>query len=418
MKRDQLAAGLDIGSEAIRIAIAKLPKASEAERKLNIIGAAEVPSEGITKGAVNSVEEAVSSISLCLEKAERMVGLPIESVWVGISGSYIISQENKGIIAISRADGEIQSEDIERVIEAARLVNAPANYEILHVIPQSFTIDHQTGIKDPLGMTGIRLEANVQIIQGLSSQIKNLTRCIYRTGLDIEDLVFSILATAEAVLDKRQKELGVVLIDIGKSATNGVIFEDGDVIHTFNIPIASSHITSDIAIGLRSSIDTAEKVKIQFGSSDPKSVKKGEEINLADINAIDEGIVLRKYVAEIIEARVEEIFDRVIKELEKIDRVGKLPAGVILTGGGAKLDGVVEFAKKKFRLPAFLGYPHHFVSAVDRINDLNFATAVGLVLWGTNSEVHPSDEGLFRAKGKGLGGLSGKVKKLFKSFIP
>jgi cell division protein FtsA len=417
MKRDQLIAGLDVGSEAIRMAIARFPKTSEAERRLNVIGAAEATSEGISKGVINSVEEAVSSISLCLEKAERMVGLPIESVWVGVSGSHIISQESKGIVAISRVDGEIQEEDIERVIEAARLVNAPTNYEILHLIPQSFTIDHQTGIKDPLGMTGIRLEANVQVIQGLSSQIKNLTRCIYRTGLEIEDVVFSILAVAEAVLDKRQKELGVLLLDIGKSATNGVVFEDGDVIHTFNIPIASSHITSDIAIGLRSSIDTAEKVKIQFGNADLKNIKKNEEINLADLNTIDEGVVLRKYVAEIIEARVEEIFERAIKELEKIDRAGKLPAGVLFTGGGAKLNGLVELAKKKFRLPSFLGYPHHFTSAIDRISDLSFATAVGLVLWGTNVEIHP-DEGLLKLRVRGLGKLSNGIKKLFKSLIP
>lgn len=415
MKRDQLIAGLDVGSEAIRMAVARQPRASEAERKINIIGVAEATSEGITKGIINSVEEAVSSISLCLERAERMVGLPIESVWVGISGSHIISNENKGIVAISRADGEIQEEDIKRVIEAARLVNAPANYEILHVIPQSFAIDHQNGIKDPLGMAGIRLEANVQVIQGLSSQIKNLTRCIYRTGLEIEDLVFSILATAEAVLDKRQKELGVALIDIGKSATNGVIFEDGDVVHTFNIPIASSHITSDVAIGLRSSIDTAEKVKLQFGTADIKAIKKGEEIDLAALSSIDEGVVLKKYVAEIIEARVEEIFDRVAKEIDKIDRASKLPAGVILTGGGAKLGGLVELAKRKFKLPSFLGYPHHFISAIDRVNDLNFATAVGLTLWGINAEIHP-DEAMFKAKGRGLGKLGDKIKKIFKSF--
>lgn len=417
MKRDQLIAGLDVGSEAIRMAVARPPRTSEAERRLNIIGVAEATSEGISKGIINSVEEAVSSISLCLERAERMVGLPIESVWVGISGGQVISHENKGIVAISRADGEIQEEDIERVIEAARLVNAPANYEILHVIPQSFAIDHQSGIKDPLGMSGIRLEANVQVIQGLSSQIKNLTRCIYRTGLEIEDLVFSILATAEAVLDKRQKELGVALIDIGKSATNGVIFEDGDVIHTFNIPIASSHITADIAIGLRSSIDTAEKVKLQFGTADIKAIKKSEEIDLATLSSIDEGVVLRKYVAEIIEARVEEIFERVVKELDKIDRASKLPAGVIFTGGGAKLGGLAELAKRKFKLPAFLGYPHHFISAIDRVNDLSFATAVGLALWGINAEIHP-EEAMFKTKGRGLGKLGDKIKKIFKSFTP
>ena len=204
MLKDELITGLDIGSTAIRMVVGQK---SKGEEKLKIIGAAEGPAQGISKGVVISVEDAVSSISSVMEKVERMVGQPIEHAWIGISGSHIIAQESRGVVAVSKTDGEIRAEDVERVIEAARAVATPPNYEILHVIPKSFTVDSQTGIKDPIGMTGIRLEVETQIIQGLTAQIKNLTKCVYRTGLDIDDLVLSILAASESVLTPRQKEL-------------------------------------------------------------------------------------------------------------------------------------------------------------------------------------------------------------------
>jgi len=414
MRKSSLITGLDIGSTTIRLVVGER---SREQDKLKIIGAIESPAQGISKGVVVSVEDAVSSISSALERIERMVGQPIEHAWVGISGSHIIAQESQGVVAVSKADGEIRAEDVERVIEAARAVATPPNYEILHVIPKSFTVDSQTGIKDPVGMTGIRLEVEAQIIQGLSAQIKNLTKCIYRTGLDIDDLVLSVLATAESVLTNRQKELGVVVVNIGCSTTSVAVFEEGDVLHTAVLPLGSEYITSDIAIELRLAIDTAEKIKIREGSCLPSNFRKQEELRYAEVGGVEEGAFSKKHVAEVIEARVEEIFEKVDKELKKIGKSGMLPAGAVLTGNGAKLDSIMEVAKKVLRLPASLGYPQELVSNLDKVSDLSFTTAIGLVIWGSQMQ----KGGLFHLPGlpfKSVDKAAGQLRSWFKSLLP
>lgn len=376
-----LVAGLDIGSTAVRLAVGQLTTV-EGRPELHIIGAAEVPSEGVHRGVVSSIEDVVSSISSCLERAERMTGLPVKSVWVGISGSHIISEESKGVVAVSKTDGEITEEDVERAVEAARTVATPLNYEILHVIPKSYTVDGQIGIKDPIGMTGVRLEVDTQIIQGLSAQIKNLTKAVYRTGLEIDDLVLSILATAEAVITERQKEMGVAVLNIGGATASLVIFEEGDILDTAILPLGSEHVTADIAIGLRTSIDVAEKFKLEYGSTLPKEIGKKEDIDLFDLGEEKHEMFSRKYGCEIIEARMEEILEKVDAVFKKVGRSGMLPAGLVLTGGGAKLPGLIELVKHKLRLPAALGYPLNLTSVTDKVNDLSFTTAIGLVRWG------------------------------------
>ncbi|MDP3245200.1 MAG: cell division protein FtsA [bacterium] len=399
MAQPQFITGLDIGSSAIRIVTGQLLEKNDGV-DLQIIAAADAPAGGISKGIITSIEDATASVSYCLEKVERMIGTTLSSTWVGISGQHIITEESRGVIAVSKPDGEIKEEDVERAIDAARTVATPLNYEILHVIPRSFTIDGQPNIKDPIGMTGIRLEVDAQIIQGLSSQIKNLTKCIYRTGLDIEDLVLSILATCEAVITKRQKELGVMVVNIGSSTTSFAVFEEGDLLHSGVVPIGGDHITKDLAICLRSSVDVAERVKLEYGAALSRDLNKKDEISLAELGG-ENDFASRKYVAEIIEARVEEIYDRLDKELKKIGRSGMLPAGVVLTGGGAKLNGLVEAAKEKLKLPASLGYPIGFMSAVDKINDPAFATAAGLVVWGAQAQ-----------KGQTRGGFGGIMSRL------
>ena len=374
--------GLDIGSANIRVVVGQVNKTGETEQ-LNIIGVIDVPSVGFNKGSVVSIEDAVSSISTCLEKAERMIGLPIENAWVGLCGTHINSQESNGVIAISRTSGEIQESDVERVIEAARAVAAPVNYEILHVIPKTFSIDNQTGVNDPIGMSGIRLEVTTQVIRGLSSHVKNLTKCIYRTGIDINDLILSVLAAAESVLSTRQKELGVGLIDIGSATTKLIVFEEGDVIHVAILPLGADHITADLAIGLQISLDVAERIKLEIGSALPQNFEKGDEINLRDFGGEDQ-VFSKKYISEIVEARVEEIFEKLDFELQKINRSGLLPAGLILIGGGAKLPGLIEVGKRKTMLPVSLGVSKRFNTAVDKVNDVSFATALGLVMWGFN----------------------------------
>lgn len=398
---ENIIAGLDIGSSNIRVVVGQVAKNNENEH-LNVIGVVEVPALGMSKGSVVSIEDTVSSISACLEKAERMIGLPIENVWVGIGGTHINSQESNGVIAIARTNGEIQENDVDRVIEAARAVAAPVNYEVLHVIPKSFSIDNQTGVKDPIGMSGIRLEVTTQVIRGLSSQIKNLTKSIYRTGLDINDLVLSVLAASEAVLSVRQKELGVALVDIGAATTKVIVFEEGDVIHVSVMQIGADYITSDLAIGLQTSLDVAERIKLDIGSAQPKDFEKEEEVNLRDYGGEDQTFS-KKYISEIIEARTEEIFEKVDEELQKINRSGLLPAGLILIGGGSKLSGMVEVGKRKTMLPVAIGANKRFNTAVDKVNDISFSTALGLVMWGFN---------IINEKGGGRVGIIGFVNNL------
>lgn len=387
MNRGDIITGLDVGSTTVRLIVGQLVDDGSGEAtNLHIIGVAEAPAQGINKGVVTSIEDAVSSLTSCIEKGERMAGVPLERAYVSISGAHIISQPSKGVIAVSKANGEINEDDIDRVIEAAQAVATPPNYEILHVIPRSYTVDNQTSIKDPVGMTGVRLEVDAQIIQGLSSQIKNLTKSVYRTGVDIEDLVFGALASAESTLDKQQKELGVALVNVGGATTSLVVIEEGDVLHTAVLQVGAGHITSDIAIGLRTSIEVAEQVKIQYGTALPETVDKKEMIDLSEFQDGDAQMVSRKHIAEIIEARVEEIFKLVNKELKKINRSGLLPAGIVLTGGGARLNGAIEVAKREFRLPASIGTPRELTTAIEKVNDPMFAVAVGLLLWGAQMQ--------------------------------
>ena len=417
MKHGQgnLIGGLDIGSNSVRMVVGQLLGKENGNLELQILGAAESPSEGVQKGVVSSIEDVVSSISSCLERVERMVGVPIDSVWVGISGLHILSQGSKGVVAVSKANSEITEEDVSRAIEAARSIATPLNYEVLHVLPRHYTVDGQTGIKDPTSMTGVRLEVDTQIILGSSSQIKNLTRAVYRAGLDIEDLVLFILATAEVVVTKRQKELGVMVVNLGGTTTGMAVFEEGELIHTAIIPLGSQNITNDIAMGLRiPPEDIAERVKIEYGSCNPDLTSKKEDIDLFDVGAPDHQVIKKKFLSEIISARVEEILQKVDDELRKIQRSGLLPAGVVFTGAGAKIPGLVELAKKVLRLPANLGYPLNVVSVTDKVNDLGFATAVGLVKWG--SEMQGTQNR--KSSAKSISAVSGQFKKWLKALIP
>lgn len=379
MSREAPLVGLDLGSTTVRVVVAT---PTESGSELQILGVGEHTADGISKGAITSIEDAISSISGALEQAERMTGVPVTHAYVGINGTHISSQEVHGVVAVAKADGEIREEDVERVIEASQTTVSPSNVEILHVIPRTFTVDNQKGVKDPIGMSGIRLEVDAQVIQGLTAQVKNLTKCVYRTGVEIDELVLGVLAASEAVLTKRQKEIGVALLNIGASTSSLMIFEEGDVLHAGIIPVGAGHITNDIAIGLRTSIDVAERVKLDFGTAMPEEVGKRDEINLAEIDPKESGVVSRKHVAEIIEARVAEIFSMVDKELQKVDRSGLLPAGLVLIGGGAKLSGIVEVAKREFRLPAAVGNPLNLITAIDKVHEPEYATAVGLAAWG------------------------------------
>lgn len=413
MAKEHYITGLDIGTSNIRVVQGKIASGTG---KIHIIGAAEVLSQGLRKGVIIDIEEAVSSISTALERVERMTGVPVGSANVSISGSHISSLNSHGVIAVSRADGEITEADIVRVVDASQAISIPSNREVLHIFPKNFTLDGQSGIKDPLGMSGIRLEVETILVQAGSPFVKNLNRCVQQAGLEIGELVLGVLASAEAVLSKRQRDLGVCVVDLGAGTTGVAVYEEGDLVHTQVLPIGSQHLTNDIAIGLRTSVDTAEKVKLAYGHCDTKAVDKTEEINLAQIDKSEQQSVSRLMVAEIIEARLEEIFERVNGELKRINRDGKLPAGIVLTGGGSNLPGVVEFAKKHLRLPSVLGGARNVETVIDRISEPAFATAAGLVLWadkyGAASAMNKPFSSLLKHP------AIDKAKRLLKSLLP
>jgi cell division protein FtsA len=355
-----------------------------------------------------------------LEKAERLVGVPIERVWVSLNIPHLRCEKSKGVVAISKSDGEITDVDKDRAIDAASALSVPPNYEVLHVTPIRYTVDNQTDVKDPIGMTGVRLEVEVLIIQALSAQLNNLSKAIHRTGVEIEKFVLAPMAAAEAVLSSKQKDLGAVVINLGASTTSLVVYEEGELLHTAVLPIGSEHITGDIAIGLRCPVDLAERIKIEFGSADPADFGKRDEVDISDL-AHEEGVleevgrtVSRGFVAEIIEARVEEIFEKVDDELKKIERSGMLPAGAYLVGGGAKLTDLVEVAKKRLRLPASVASNKTGFAAIDKVNDPAYITALGLVIWGDRNLSMGSNRPSFG----NVGSIFKKIKSGFDRFVP
>ncbi|MBU2566693.1 cell division protein FtsA [Patescibacteria group bacterium] len=421
MSKGRLIAGLDIGSSAIRIVAGQILPSSEKGFQISIIGAAETKSEGITKASISSFEDAVASVSACLDQAERMIGLPIDDVYVGIGGTQITVQEAKGIVGVSRTDQTIKREDVVRAIEAARTYAQAPNYEVIHVIPKYFTVDSQDHIKDPVGMQGIRLEAEVKIIQGLSNHLRNFTKAVFRTKLDIAELVYSPLAAAEAVCNKRQKELGVCVISLGAATTSMSVYEDNELVHAATFSVGSDHLTSDLVYTLRTSFEVAERLKRARGNANPKAYPDSESVDLKDFGSEVSEEVQLPFIAEVLEARVEEIFEKVEAELKKIDRSGMLPAGIILTGGGAKLPGIAEIARGVFHLPATVGVSHLDSSMPELVQDPAFSTAVGLVMWGYEEEKEDGKEAYSKPM-KSMGNIFSKVtdpvKRIFKSFMP
>lgn len=410
MGKSRLVASLDIGSSKIRTVVGTM---DEELSMPNIIGVGIAPSTGLRKGAVIDVEETINSIAASLEDAERMAGEPINHVFLGIGGNHIESMNSKGVIAVAKAEDEITEDDVDRVLEAAQAVTIPPNRRILRIIPKTFTVDEQKGIKYPVGMTGVRLEVEAHIISGLVPTIKNIEKCVLQAGVDINDIIPNCLASAEAVLSKRQKELGVVVIDVGCGGTSVSVFEDGTILHTSVIPVGGENVTNDIAIGLRTSIDTADKIKIEYGSCLPEDLGERETIDLSLVSKIDTHTVSKKQMCQIIEARYQEIFMLVKDELAKIHRDGMLPAGVILTGAAVKIPGAIDLARETLNLPVQIGFPQNYDGVVDKIDDPSYATAIGLLIWGSKYEGNPYGTGKSMNLKKGVG----SVKKWLKGLI-
>lgn len=421
--KERLIAGLDLGSSAVRLVAGQIIMGQDKRESLQIVGATEISSQGISKGLVNSLEEAVTTISSCLEQAERQIGLPVTDAYVGICGTYMTDQIQRGVIGVSRPDGEIRDEDVQRAMDSVRALINPSNYEILHILPRGFTVDGQTGIKDPVGMQGIRLEVDAHVIQGVASHVRNVTKAILRTGIDMNELVYSPLCLSDVVATSRQKDVGVAIINVGASTTSLTVYEEGELLHSAVIPIGSDHITSDIAIGLRTSLEIADTLKRQYVNAASQHVNKFQDIDLQAFGAPQSEIVSLRFVSDIAQARVEEIFERVEQELKKIDRSGMLPAGALLTGGGVKLEGMPEVAKQVLRLPAVVAQVQVPPTALeDILQDPAFSTALGLVRWGYETERLGQDNGKYQgatAKGGSLvKRICSPIKHMFKSFIP
>ncbi len=415
MKEGNSIAAVDIGTTKTVVLIGQIQ-----EGMIQVVGVGKANNSGMRRGTVVDIEETVSSISAAIEEAERSSGYAVGSCYACIGGNQVVSVDSKGVVAISRADGEITSTDIDRVLEAAQSVALPPNYEILHTIAKYYAVDGQSGIKDPTGMSGIRLEVNAHIVGVAMLAIKNLTKSIVQSGMEIQGIVFSPLAASKAFLNKRQMEMGVVLIDMGASATSIAVFEEGSLIHSKVIPIGSNHITNDIAIGLKISLEAAEHIKVDAIDLDLQNVKESEKIDLGKYEKHEKERPSRQYVCEIAEARMNEILSSIKQELSDIERDEMLPAGAVLVGGGSLIKGIVPFTKKTLGLPVQEGKPVYEVSGlIDKIDDPSYATAVGLMLWGLDeSNTNVSNKGKMSFNFDGVGGALGKVKDIFKNFLP
>ncbi len=379
MGTDDIVVGLDIGSKKVCTVIGELGENDQIE----IIGVGTAPSLGIKKGVIIDLDQAIQSVKESIESAERMSGMRINSAFVSIAGSHISSVNSKGVIAISGESPEITEKDIEKVIEAAKVGIVSSEKELIHTLSREFIVDGQSGISDPLEMSGARLECKVHIVTGSITAVQNLIKCVEGVGLDIEEIIFGTLASSNAVLSSAEKDLGVLLIDIGAGTTEIAIFVEGGLAYSAVLPVGGIQITNDLAVGLRTSIEEAEKIKINYGSAVENNVSPEKLVEISSINGKDKGDVSQKYLVEIIEPRVSEIFSLVGTEVRKSGCYNMIPGGIVITGGSSLLPGMSEVAEQVLNLPSRLGRPHYEGELADMINDPCYSEAVGLLSFAT-----------------------------------
>jgi cell division protein FtsA len=406
-KRENIVVGLDIGTTKICAIVAEV-----SDRGVDIVGIGTHPSKGLRKGVVINIDATVESIRKAVEEAELMAGVEINSVYCGIAGSHIRGFNSHGIVAVKNR--EVSENDMKRVIDAARAVAIPMDREIIHVLPQEFIVDEQDGIMEPLGMSGVRLEAKVHIVTGAVTSAQNIIRCCNRTGLEVNDIVLEQLASSEAVLIPDEKELGVALADIGGGTTDLVVFSQGAVRQTAVFGLGGNHLTNDIAVGLRTPLVESEKIKIKYGCALTSMVKKEEMIEVPSVGGRRARVLSRQILAEIIEPRMEEIFTLVHREILKSGYENLIPSGVVLTGGTASLEGLPELVEQIFNLPVRRGYPSGIGGLMDVVNNPMYAAGVGLVLYGRR---HRS-EGRFKSSDRNFfGKVAQRMKRWFSDFF-
>ena len=374
-KRDELIVGLDIGTDKIAAVVGE-----PTEDGIDIIGMGTHPSRGLRKGVVTHIDNTVQAIKRAVEEAELMAGCEISTVYAGIAGGHIQGLNSHGMVAVK--DGEVRASDVSRVIEAAKAVAIPMDKEIVHVLPQDFVVDGQDGIKEPLGMSGVRLETHVHIVTAAVTSAQNVKKCCQRCGLDVAELVLQPLASAEAVLHEDERELGVALIDIGGGTTDIAIFVDGSIVHSSVITVGGNHITQDIAVGLRTPSGEAEQLKRRYGCALTDMVDPEAEMEVPSVGGRPPRLLARRLLCEIIEPRVEEIFMLVEREIAQTGYADLLASGVVITGGTSILEGVPELAERVLERPVRRGSPRRLGGLIEMVKSPVFATGVGLVMYG------------------------------------
>ena len=405
-KRSSLIVGLDIGTYKVSAVVAEV-----GETGVEIVGIGTAPSQGLRKGVVVNIDATVESIRKAVGEAELMAGCEIHSVFTGIAGSHIRGFNSHGVVPVK--NGEVTPADVERVIDAARAVALPMDRQIIHVLPQEFVVDDQDGIKEPVGMAGVRLESRVHIITASVTSTQNVIKCCHRAGLHVADVVLEPFASGEAVVTPEERELGVALIDIGGGTTDVVVFHNGAVKHTAVLPIGGNHLTNDIATGLRTPFADAEKIKQRFGCALSDMVRRDEQIEVPSVGGRSPRVLSRQILSQIIEPRVEEIFTLVSKEVGRAGFEEVLASGVVVTGGTTILEGLPELAEQVFHVPVRRGAPQQVGGLVDVVSSPMYSTGVGLVLYG----LRQSNGNGHQRSGKLWGRVRERVNELFREIF-
>ena len=386
--RSKIITGIELGSDKTTTIVAQVSQdESSLEQTISIIGVSSVDSKGVKKGQIVNIEESVESTVFSLEAAERMAGHNIDSAFVALGGAHIHSQNSHGVVAISGPNGEIVIPDVDRVIEAASAISLPASRQVVHVLPREYIVDGEAGVKDPIGMSGVRLEVETHVVTASTAAIKNLTKSLIDAGVKIDDLVFSGLAASYSVITDTEKELGCCLIDIGAGTTSVVAYVDGSLAYSGVIPVGAKNVTNDIAIGLRVSLETAEKIKLFLSDSKKNTKEATDELDLDAVGISEVSKVSKKTLVEgIIRPRLNEIFTMVRLELEREKILNRIPSGAIITGGGAKTVGITDCAKRMLTLPVRIGVPTGISGLVDDCLDPAFSVPIGLLIYGSRQD--------------------------------
>ncbi len=409
MEREAVLVGIDVSTTKVCALIGEVAR----DGSLTIIGKGPVPASGLRKGVVVNIDQTVHSIGSAVEHAERLSGWKIDRAFVGVGGQHVESQNSRGAVAVSGHDPEVTREDVNRATEVARAVSIPSNRRVLHVLPRGFIVDGQEGVKDPLGMSAIRLEVETHIVTASATAVQNLTKCVQAAGVKIDELVAASLASAEAVLSETEKELGVAVADIGAGTIDLALFADGSPFHTAVLPVGGNNVTNDVAIGLKTSLKVAEELKVHHGTSDLRGIAQDELISVALLGEEAGRQVSRLEVCQVIEARMRETFELLRAEMQSAGH-GMLPAGIVLTGGAAQLAGIAELGREVLAMPVRIAGPSGIGGLVDNLLTPAYSTSVGLLMWGAATIVaeEPSRYESAPARG-GLGRIRDALRSIF-----